>query len=389
MYRRSLVLSAGVHAFSLSGAATFSLRLVNSSDWMSYNGDMYPSVQSTLPPHLVHIDRDQRAEVVVHYTHDVRVSGDPGKRAPFGRWKLAINKERERVLWLQKGRKVLPDVVEGWFVGEVVGVEVRNLHHHRYVILDSAASDTKGVGRAAQASREFSADGVGPQIEIALDRTIRLASLQTRLVALRLIQSAPMSSKTQEIKFTLRTEDGRVFDAALPVRRVSHTAPFLSTFLSATLAPSHALYTAPRSPGRGRTIAALHGAGVDPASDSSRSFWTSSIPARPNGSWIVWPLGMTEWVRPLSFGLGRVIGPLTFGQQGYDWHGASHQDARKAVEHLDSVRDKWWPRATRSDVGREKPLDGRLVVVGHSNGGQGLSRLCLLSSGRVVGADFV
>lgn len=83
----------------------------------------------------------------------------------------------------------------------------------------------------------------------------------------------------------------------LPV--ASAQGPITSTFLSNTQTTSYSLYTPPSSPALkpAGTILALHGAGLDPAKSPE---WTSSIPQRPS-EWIVWPIGLTPWVRSRCF----------------------------------------------------------------------------------------
>jgi pimeloyl-ACP methyl ester carboxylesterase len=78
-------------------------------------------------------------------------------------------------------------------------------------------------------------------------------------------------------------------------------------------------------------VLALHGAGVSLHSE----FWTNAIPKQKH-SWVIVPGGGSAW--------------------GYDWQGPSLQDALAAVDTL---------RARYPDMAPG------LVVLGHSNGGQG------------------
>ncbi|KAI5480162.1 UDP-galactose transporter [Pseudohyphozyma bogoriensis] len=112
------------------------------------------------------------------------------------------------------------------------------------------------------------------------------------------------------------------------------------------------MYTPPRLSSSSSSIdvaiLALHGAGVDP--DPATSSWTSAVP--PQRAWIAWPFGLTEW--------------------GYDWHGPSLRDAKLAVQHLSKVQDLWGLAVGQKVASRKaKSEERKVIVIGHSNGGQG------------------
>ncbi|KAI6117595.1 hypothetical protein EDD16DRAFT_1520024 [Pisolithus croceorrhizus] len=89
-------------------------------------------------------------------------------------------------------------------------------------------------------------------------------------------------------------------------------------------------------------ILALHGAGVDIL---TQPWWANSLP-RQKHAWIVIPQGRTEW--------------------GLDWHGPSAADAFSAVTALSRILFhgplKWRDWGFNANT--------RVVLVGHSNGGQ-------------------
>lgn len=184
------------------------------------------------------------------------------------------------------------------------------------------------------------------QFHLEMSRPKTLAPFQTLLVALTLSQSSPVPSAADfSLPFTLRLSSTQSLNSTITFPFLSsHT--FLSTFLSTTLTPSYATYTPPSSPSR-TTFLALHGAGVE----ASSPFCTESIP-RQKG-WIVGPTGGTTW--------------------GYDWHGASLGDVRGAVSGLERVRERWEEIFGRVEEVLEGEKEGRegLVLLGHSNGGQG------------------
>jgi predicted esterase len=75
------------------------------------------------------------------------------------------------------------------------------------------------------------------------------------------------------------------------------------------------------------------------------SSWTQAV-SRQNSSWVIYPTGRTSW--------------------GYDWHGPSTLDiwaSHAALRSLISSRDEW--KAWSID-------ESRVILLGHSNGGQGV-----------------
>ena len=71
---------------------------------------------------------------------------------------------------------------------------------------------------------------------------------------------------------------------------------------------------------------------------------------------------------------------LTRAPQGLDWHGPSAQDAWQAVAALGAIL----ARTERWAAWRLAP-DPRVLVLGHSNGGQGAWYLAARFPDRVVG----
>ncbi|KAJ3273129.1 hypothetical protein HDV01_004768 [Terramyces sp. JEL0728] len=88
-------------------------------------------------------------------------------------------------------------------------------------------------------------------------------------------------------------------------------------------------------------VVALHGAGVE----VSNQFWLDAV-VQQDYAWVVFPTGRTPW--------------------GFDWHGPSLKNIEATLEALVS---------TPGYIKHSQELKGadteRLVVVGHSNGGQG------------------
>lgn len=118
------------------------------------------------------------------------------------------------------------------------------------------------------------------------------------------------------------------------------------------------------------------GAGVD---IQSQSFWIDALP-RQQHSWLVTPSGRTPWVRALFLLLQVLFPHISTIPQGLDWHGPSAKDAWGSVDALVAILNAnpaWHARklADRTPV----------VLMGHSNGGQGSWYLASRFPDRVLG----
>ena len=108
--------------------------------------------------------------------------------------------------------------------------------------------------------------------------------------------------------------------------------------------------------------------------DISDDFWPSSLP-RQRYSWIVCPTGLTSWVNPYLFpySLDLISG------QGFDWHGRSADDVWGSLEALIDLlqsNQMWSPWQIEKDT--------PAVLMGHSNGGQGVWHIASRYPDRVL-----
>ena len=118
----------------------------------------------------------------------------------------------------------------------------------------------------------------------------------------------------------------------------------------------------------------LDGAGVD---IFEQQFWSDSLPQNKY-NWVVIPSGRTSWVRPDHPEIGSLFLSLL---QGLDWHGPSAKDAWSAVEALASI-------SNRGDVWHSYSIHPTAVIIlGHSNGGQGAWYLASRHPDRVLGGS--
>ena len=117
-----------IYAFSLTAAAEFSLRRLDSNSSATwYHGNMYSYEDS--PPHYVELGSGVDYALTVTYHHDIRIAGDiaavGNDGVPRSKWKLVAERVEDRPV-VEPRRSIVPGVLRGRVMGKVVGVEVRN-----------------------------------------------------------------------------------------------------------------------------------------------------------------------------------------------------------------------------------------------------------------------
>ncbi|KAF8626190.1 hypothetical protein AX15_005070 [Amanita polypyramis BW_CC] len=323
---------------------------------MWYQGNIYNFEKSI--PQIVDLPVKPSFNLPTTYTifvsgdYEIRLFGDPhtaGHNVPIQRLNLSVELEEctETVIH-EPTQDIVCDFVEGIAFGTAIGVGLRSVSGWWTV-------------RSATLLEPF------PDSTFNLDllREVRISPSQTRIVPVIIIQRGPVYSR--ELRLSLSVEDGKVsrsITLALPTRQLecwnaqSHE-PIRGTYFYATSMPTYFVAIPPRFPKVLQycpPILALHGAGVEVM---RQTFWVESLP-RQQHSWILVPTGRTSW--------------------GLDWHGPSAQDAWDSVRALAGIldlNDQWrlWGY----------PADGPVVVVGHSNGGQGAWYLASRFPDRVLG----
>ncbi|KAF9228756.1 alpha/beta-hydrolase [Gyrodon lividus] len=194
-----------------------------------------------------------------------------------------------------------------------------------------------------------------PSLSLALldGMPIRIAPTQMRVIPLRLLISSferiPEDVVELDVELTCETF---ILRTSLPLTHIplwteTEHIPIRATYFFAGSMVTAFSVKPPRKAKRCRgnePILALHGAGVDIL---TQSFWADSL-MRQKYAWVVIPQGRTAW--------------------GLDWHGPSTADAFTAVSALSHI-------LSTSGLGRWKEWGfdpgTRVVLMGHSNGGQG------------------
>ncbi|KAK7023879.1 transmembrane protein [Favolaschia claudopus] len=290
-----------------------------------------PSPPSTRSPTTYH--------VFVSGDYEIRLFGAPESNGiPTQTLKLTIEAESPKdSVQLEPTQDVPCDFVGGYAFGDAIGLGVRSLG---------------GSWTVTSAESSPKLDG----LTVDLLRPTTLAPSQTRIVPLRIIQTKPFTRPTLGIRLTLTSSSSKnqevTLSASLPIKHLpawskgDNLSAIMGSYFYAQEMPT--AYTAfpplldnvehqePQPP-----ILCLHGAGVDIA----QSFWIDSLPPQQH-SWVVAPAGRTAW--------------------GLDWHGPSAKDAWASVDALSATLNAnslWHARRVAQDT--------PVVLMGHSNGGQG------------------
>ncbi|KAG8217230.1 hypothetical protein J3R82DRAFT_5317 [Butyriboletus roseoflavus] len=284
---------------------------------------------------------------------------------------------------------ITPHIVDGTPFGDAVGIGVHCLDFGRWT------EDGQGYWSVVRARLVPSSIHLPLSLSVALldEVPVRIAPTQSRILPLQLSISAP-EKIPEEVKqldveltcvpFTLLCQPNTdqntrnnaqpmiqntfVFRATLPLTHVplwtrEQHVPIQASYFFAKSMPTVFSVKPPKgafgdsqtvlgqqdradtSKCRGNEpILALHGAGADIL---TQSFWADSL-LRQTYAWVVMPQGRTAW--------------------GLDWHGPSTADAFAAVSALSRI-------LSSSGSGRwikwGFDTDTRVILMGHSNGGQG------------------
>ncbi|KAJ7470355.1 hypothetical protein FB451DRAFT_1038083 [Mycena latifolia] len=302
-----------------------------------------PSHPSTTSPTTYH--------VFVSGDYEIRLFGDPKKGPPVQSIKLTIEAEApSHAVTLEPTQDVICDFVDGYAFGDALGLGVRSL---------------AGWWTVTDAVLMFKLEG----FRVELLRPTRIAPSQTRIVPLRIIQTAQFSRPRLDIKLTVTSDTdtkSMTVSVVLPLKHLPRWSEKTLSAIKGSYFYAQEMPTVfsvfpplldnvedqkPQPP-----ILCLHGAGVDII---SQAFWIDSLP-RQQHSWLITPSGRTPW--------------------GLDWHGPSAKDAWGSVDALYTILEAnpaWHPRKLAAGT--------PVVLMGHSNGGQGSWYLASRFPDRVLG----
>ncbi|KAI6110086.1 hypothetical protein F5141DRAFT_1215536 [Pisolithus sp. B1] len=391
--------------FTVLPSPTSTERQEHIPEW--HIGNVY--AMSRAPAQLVKLPASPRGnmgeggtkyEVIICGAYEIRLFGDPSSyKSPYPILDVALSVELEfpssplhapdppshcpPTLPLQHSpeHSITPHFAGGKPFGEAIGIGLRSI-------------DSRESGWWTVTDVRLSSSSNTSSLALTLLEPIRIAPTQTRIIPFRvtLAEDEYVSEKVTELVVELtcslsvhvvrpsETTHAKnvVLSVTIPLDHVclwtqDNYTPIRATYFFArsmvtafTLVPPKFPSTKPyynAYTGRGvectgnEPILALHGAGVDIL---TQPWWANSLP-RQKHAWIVIPQGRTEW--------------------GLDWHGPSAADAFSAVTALSLILFhgplKWRDWGFNANT--------RVVLVGHSNGGQGAWYIAARWPDRVCG----
>ncbi|RXW24865.1 hypothetical protein EST38_g947 [Candolleomyces aberdarensis] len=309
-------------------------------------------------------------QLFVSGDYEIRLFGDPhvqeGSEVPALNIKLNVGVEGTNSLYTREPlQDVVCDFVDGFAFGKAIGIGLRSTTNWITVTKAVLAQNLDGI-------------------EVQLAQVTRLAPGQTRIIPLELRQSSPIRVASLEITLSVESEasTSTQLRVSLPLRQLPGWTPGSRITIKASFFYAHSNPTIfavlpPQLPHEGaRTLPILalrkyietltfcqridppkDGAGVD---IHEHDFWAEAMP-KNDFSWIIMPAGRTTW--------------------GLDWHGPSTQEAWGTVSALSGilqVNGAWRNQAF--------PSDSKVVLIGHSNGGQGVWHMSTHFPDRVAAA---
>lgn len=293
----------------------------------------------------------------IRLVRDTRAMGGIGEPTIEARLELRLVSEAVSIV---EGSILTPDLVGDWLAGSYISISVQNAGTSK-VEIASVRSDN--LSKAA--SGDHSEDEI--DISLTASTAIVIQSGQTRPVPLEFRLLRPFTASSQRLRLLITSGDGESpfslgldvkVDAKTPasVHKMTYLHP--SGIVSYAMIRPPALHSSAASASERLPIfICLHGAGVD-ADSPDVSHCLDDVGDVP--AWIILPSGVTSWC-------------------GDDWHQWGWADVEAAVAAIPS-----WIDAVRWKGAGVDP--DRLLVAGHSNGGQGVWYGLLHRPDRVIAA---
>ncbi|KAF7311632.1 hypothetical protein MKEN_01066400 [Mycena kentingensis (nom. inval.)] len=274
--------------------------------------------------------------VFVAGDYEIRLFGDAIGRPPAQEIKLSMSIESPSFdAALVPSQDVLCDFLQGLPFGNALGVALRSLGGW-WTVKSVSAKD----------------------FALELPTPVVIAPTQTRIVPLRILQTVAYLEPMIELSLVVSSDQGttKIVSATIPINHLDQSAPIIQASYFSAGVPTIFTAISPKGSNAGAPILALHGAGVDII---SMPFWAEALPRQPD-RWIVAPSGRTSW--------------------GLDWHGPSAKEAWGCVDALAAIL-RVQNRTSAIPFSEGTPV----LLLGHSNGGQGAWYLASRFPDRVLG----
>ncbi|KAI9509953.1 hypothetical protein F5148DRAFT_672519 [Russula earlei] len=301
-------------------------------DYASPHLVKFPTAPSTVSPTVYHL--------YVSGDYEIRLFGDPKEAdSEVPRLSISVNVHFESPsvnIMRVASYDVVPDFIDGIAFGNALGIGLRCLSTYWWTV--TALSPSPRLREAG--------------IVLTLLTDVRFAPGQTRVLPIRIWQSKAFDGDA--LVFDVNVTSGgssETLAVRVPISQLGHWSEtgaviLKATYFSPDTAPVGFIALPPTDLNAplqvsGPPILALHGSGVDVL---NQRFWAEAVPHQKR-NWVILPSGRTPW--------------------GLDWHGPSGDDAWGTVSALVTILEmspKWKAWAFTSN---------KVVIMGHSNGGQG------------------
>ncbi|TFL01448.1 hypothetical protein BDV98DRAFT_593331 [Pterulicium gracile] len=338
-----------------------------------YSGNIYAfphalprTVELPIPPSR---DGPTEYELFIAGDYEIRLFGDSAVyESPFPIQSLNLNVTLEDPLSSttnssepefivhEPEQDIICDFVAGHAFGDTIGVGLRSV--------------VPGGGRWWTVSGVSGMNETQDSLAFSLPHPVRLIETQFQLVPITIQQTSAISEDTTEVNLELTltrddnsTESGadtQVISISIPIIHrplwnETHAEAIKTSFLWMDAVPAAFLATPPVQSEEGvlPPLLGLHGAGVE---IFDAPFWSDAVP-RKERRWIVLPTGGTSW--------------------GLDWHGPSALQSLQAVDALARILTK---QGSHAQMEENTPV----ILLGHSNGGQGAWWIAARNPDRVL-----
>ncbi|KAG7452898.1 uncharacterized protein BT62DRAFT_989922 [Guyanagaster necrorhizus] len=316
-----------------------------------YSGNIY-AMERALPqevplPTTPSNDSATQYDIFLSGDYEIRLFGDPhsqGRKIPVQSISISVKFDDALASVVRESTQdVVCNFVDSFAFGDAIGIGLRSVHGW-WTVTNVSTDPSSGLF-------------------LTLVRPTRIVEGQTRIVPVRITQTRPFSQASIDLKLTLTSGASEIVTIeSLPVDQLSGWtesvySPIKGTYFYARSMPTVFTALPPRYSGPPKPpILALHGAGVDIV---EQPFWADALP-RNSYSWFVIPTGRTSW--------------------GLDWHGPSTKDAWASLYALATIlaaNRAWLPWKLDQNI--------PVIVLGHSNGGQGAWYVASRYPDRVLG----
>jgi predicted esterase len=331
---------SGVYLVSFKGLITYKI------DDKAFPGDVYAFDHAS--ESSIYLERGKHT-LYAYLVLDVRIHGGstPPKNSFSGSIRYVDMSKNSGIVGYPDDT-ILPEMMDGVLVSPMASVSIKNSYIPEF--FESQGKMTDGPGWK-QILRIQIRDEKSQEIpaKIATLYTIMLAPGQTAAIPFRFLkQVVPKKVTIDVILLDLDTESL----VGVPIGTFEFVERKWGDVYKFTMegydtAIQYAYVKPPRISCLAFTnrkcpvIVALHGAGVK----VSEPAWLDAI-AQQDHAWVLSPSGRTPW--------------------GFDWHGPSFRNIDASVEALDNM----WG-VPLSEAANLVPDSDRLIIMGHSNGGQG------------------